>query len=142
MEAILGLLVGWAVCRLLGGKSVMPEMKDFLDVKHASSPEKSPETKVVTVDTTSTAVKYKSEVDQPGGLPPWPSGWKPTTVNPTILDRAWKLMPMLKDGERKVEQGPDGKWLSYLRHRSKDKKINVSVYEPKVPVASADKVTV
>lgn len=139
MDTILGLIVGYAVCKLFGTDFKFP---DLFGVKHVEAKKGSDEVKHYASDTTTTSIKYASEQTQPGGLPPWPSGWKVTTVTPAIVDRAWKLLPTLKDGERKVEMGPNGVWLSYFRSLNpKTKKHGVTVFEPKVP-ASADKVTV
>lgn len=79
---------------------------------------------------TSTAVHWEKAA--PGGLPPFPSGWKPAHTDQAVVHRAMQLMPTLPVGETKYEASPshEGGWLAY--HASKEgKKKFVTAWSPK-----------
>lgn len=127
MNAIIGLLAGYFICKLFAGGT-----GGILDLfTHVSSKPDSDKVKKLPADNGVTTVKFDEK--QPEGLPPWPSGWKVAPkATPAMVDRAWKLLPMLKNGERKVEQGPDGAWLSYFRSKNPATgKVGVTVFVPK-----------
>jgi hypothetical protein len=51
------------------------------------------------------------------------------------VQRAVALLPVMKAGERKVEQGPDG-WVSYLKYKQ-GTKTGVTAWVPKESTAIA-----
>jgi len=144
IDTILGALVGWVVCKLLG--SFQPG-EAWAGLFHAAV-----DTKPVTVKDkeaskpglmlTSTAATFPSV--QPAGLPPWPSGWRSAkTATPAMVDRAWALLPVLKTGERKVEQGEGGAWLSYYKSKNASTgKTGVTVFVPRTTAPAVVPVTV
>lgn len=132
IDQLIGALVGYFVCKLLGGgggllSNILPVVTK--GTKPAGIPS---DTKPILTHTTA-----PFPVSRPTGLPPFPSGWKPATVTPSIVQRAWALLPVMALNSTKLEAGPGGSWLTYYKHRMASGKTGVSVYEPKVRTVAA-----
>lgn len=128
LDTILKLAVGYIICKVLGGGGDFLESL-FHHVKHEGpgpAPLPSPKPTMVNFP-----------VVDPSGVP-WPFGWRYVKNPGAYTQRAYALMAQLKDGERKVEQGEGGKWVTYYRTRDpKTGKIGVTVFEPKEQKAAA-----
>lgn len=81
----------------------------------------------IPMSSTSTAVHWTSNV--PEGLPPFPSGWRPTATTPAVISRASQLLGTLPVGETKYEHAGSG-WLAFHASREAGKKY-VTAWEPK-----------
>jgi hypothetical protein len=124
LETLAKIAVGYIICKVLSGGG------EFLEnlFHHASYPSQGPKPGPAPSSTT-TVVNFPTT--DPAGLPPWPSGWKPTQTNNTIVQRAYALLSTLQTGEKKVEMGPRGKWLTYFKSKMPNGKTGVTVFEPK-----------
>jgi hypothetical protein len=121
LDKLIGALIGFAICKLLAGGS---DLLSMFHVSHKSGTTPSPSPALTT-----TAVSFP--VKDPGGLPPWPTGWKPMSPLPaSVVQRAVALLPVMQVNERKVEQGPDGGWVTYYKSRD-GKKTGVTAWMPK-----------
>ena len=126
LDKLIGVLVGYAICKLLGGTGDFLSSIFHVSHKSSSSPAPSPAL-------TTTAVNFP--VNEPGGLPPWPTGWKPMSpVSSSVIQRAVALLPVMQLNERKVEQGPDG-WVSYYKSKQ-GKKTGVTAWVPRQAVST------
>ena len=127
LDKLIGVLVGYAICKLLGGTGDF--LSSIFHVSHRTSSTPAPSPALTT-----TAVSFP--VKEPGGLPPWPTGWKvyPSPLPSSVIQRAVALLPMMKLGERKVEQGPDG-WVSYYKSKQ-GTKTGVTAWVPREAVAT------
>lgn len=127
-DTLVGLLIGWAVCKFLGLG------EDFLsNIFHVSHPSSGPSPAPSPASST-TVVNYST--DKPAGLPPWPSGWKAVDpVTSAHVARAEMLLPTMKMNSVKYETGPGGTWLAYWKHKF-DGKIGVTVHQPKVALVA------
>lgn len=76
---------------------------------------------------TSTAVHWTSNA--PGGLPPFPSGWRPAATTPAVVSRSWALMGTIPVGQTKYEKSGDG-WIAFHASTEGGKKF-VTAWEPK-----------
>lgn len=127
LDTILKLAVGYIICKVLSGGG------DFLEsiFHHVSLPSGGPQP---TPEPIPTRVNFP--VNDPTGIP-WPSGWKATHPTSDVVNRAWALLPQLQLGERKVEMGPSGKWLTYYKSKNPSTgKTGVTVFEPRAALPS------
>lgn len=127
-DKLIGAFIGFLICKVLGGAGDL--LSNIFHVSHPSSgPAPSP-----SPASTTTVVNFPTAT--PAGLPPWPSGWRPVKhLTQSIISRAEALLPVLSTGEHKLEQGPDGRWITYYKYESGGK-TGVTAHEPKTPVAA------
>lgn len=129
MDKLIGALIGFVICKVLSGAGDV--LSNIFHVSHPSSgpaPTPSPAS-------TTTVVNFPTAT--PGGLPPWPSGWRPVKhLTQSIISRAEALLPVLATGEHKLEKGPDDRWITYYKYSSGGK-TGVTAHEPKVAVTSS-----
>lgn len=161
IEGIIGLLAGYAACKLLtpimntlgipisettGPGPVAPVTVRYPAPAPRGTPIVPSTPKGVPVGPpsprpaapvvlTSTAPAYPSPA--PRGLPAFPSGWqyvKPVT--PAIAQRAQVLLTALRAGEKKQEMGPNGQWITYWK-QTQNGKSNVTAWQPKPSATTA-----
>lgn len=89
--------------------------------------------------TTTTMVNFPEQA--PAGLPAWPSGWKASQPpSGAQIERAQALLPMMKLGQVKYEQGASG-WEAYWKHKMGNK-TGVTVHVPRQGASSPARVSV
>lgn len=132
LDKLLGALIGYAICRLLaGGSDLLSNL--IPHVSHTSYPGAPPPAPSPAL--TTTAVSFPEK--EPAGLPPWPTGWRPMSpLTAGVIQRAVALLPVMKLNERKLEQGPDGGWVSYYKSKQ-GKKTSVTAWVPRQAASSA-----
>jgi len=154
IEAIANIALGYLACKVLSALTDGPGKWFGITWKPPGAPGASPYSIVpAVVDTgkpeaktpavlTSTTTAWPEEA--PAGLPPFPSGWQSARTTPAIVDRAWSVVrdPSVALKSRKLEHWPDGRWLSFYKHRTPAGKTGVTVYEPKTTATRPGAVTV
>jgi hypothetical protein len=125
LDKLIGALIGFAICKFLAGGSDV--LSNLFHVSYKTRPGQSGPSPSPAL--TTTAVSFP--VKDPGGLPPWPTGWKPMAPLPSsVVQRAVALLPVMAVNEKKVEQGPDGGWVTYYKSKQ-GTKTGVTAWMPK-----------
>jgi hypothetical protein len=133
----------------LVGYLLAPRLARWLGAGQAPAPAPKRERKVTIVPRYDQRTPTATAASLPQPAQAWPAGlplfssaaWRALPakrVTSAIVERAWALLPTLREGQGRLELAPGGAgWLYYRREPHAGGKSGVTVYEPRPAAAPA-----